>query len=817
MEPYWTTTNGTWTLYRNETSIVKWHCIGEFMLENITDTSSGTLLCQKNGTVLQWNDTISLPCNIHCPDKFHPSYDEERCYYFSDTNVTGLHQAAVKCLELNASVAMLVDGMDLTPAAPNVKYYTSHSTMGRSMTYPVLNLTMANINCTDGNSCNLMGTNKCLAAQQGGNAYPVTCNSPLHYACQRPAYCPDGYKKVDGACYLPITTSSVTLEAAESACNANGSSLAYPNSASVLSRLVTALKDTGSSGTQPFFLGINSRTGDYTAGGLYPDAVGWGGNASPYVALALPSGNTTSVALINDTAGGGGVCQWPGVIGCYFPSPIPTANMTATANFTTANFSDSIVYTCDRGFFVNGSVSLSVNQTLHCLGALGGWQPPLLPCIRVPVCANAFPNVTNAGMKNITDANSVFLDGNVTYTCPTGMGIAGTGDANQTLTCSQDATNSTSYIFQPAFQECLACSGAPVVLNATTDYANTTAYVYNASLVTNAALTPKEFVTATCVDGFEAKFNVTTQNISCTMNNWNMTSILPCKKACRYMPPAAGANLTMSPITERWVGTQVTYTCDPRTYLEPNGTLLMASNVTATCSATGDWTIPRGTLDCYLLATNQPPAAPPNMTTMTTTWKGDGTDNLREGATVNYTCPAGQVFGNRMTTVTSTSVNGSWTAINSSILICSRACLDPPAEINGVNVTWSGLPTFVEEVLTYQCPKGQATDYGAFNESIKCMDTAGNATYGPVNQAFNMTTLQEKFVCRPACPGPPLDAPLHANSSFTGNFTEGVVVEYFCPGYFQSGQLALYNNCTNGNWSMIYVPDCGKLEIHDVI
>ncbi|KAF2347723.1 Protein of unknown function DUF4817 [Trinorchestia longiramus] len=138
-----------------------------------------------------------------------------------------------------------------------------------------------------------------------------------------------------------------------------------------------------------------------------------------------------------------------------------------------------------------------------------------------------------------------------------------------------------------------------------------------------------------------------------------------------------------------------------------------------------------------------------------------------------------------------------------------NSCLDePPEHINDVPTTWSGQASWVDDVLTYSCPDGQATDYGVFNESITCTDTG---TYEPVNSDFNMTTLMQKFVCKPACSGPPLDPPDRGDYDFEDNFIEGSVVKYWCIGStFVGGEETVMSNCTDGNWTLTVMPECGE-------
>ena len=47
-------------------------------------------------------------------------------------------------------------------------------------------------------------------------------------------------------------------------------------------------------------------------------------------------------------------------------------------------------------------------------------------------------------------------------------------------------------------------------------------------------------------------------------------------------------------------------------------------------------------------------------------------------------------------------------------------------------------------------------------------------------------------------------------SQETPDFTDGVLITYRCPGYFEDGNLTLDNWCTEGNWSLWDFPDCRK-------
>ena len=73
----------------------------------------------------------------------------------------------------------------------------------------------------------------------------------------------------------------------------------------------------------------------------------------------------------------------------------------------------------------------------------------------VSVCEDEVPVISNTAVNKVTDDDSLYLKGNITYICAPTMAIPTSGEVNQTLTCTHDTTANT-FSYQPEY---VTCSG----------------------------------------------------------------------------------------------------------------------------------------------------------------------------------------------------------------------------------------------------------------------------------------------------------------------------------------------------------------------
>nr|XP_045582066.1 uncharacterized protein LOC123745520 [Procambarus clarkii] len=774
---------------------ISYQCLREYRMEGPTGgpyTTQGVSTCQgvPGSGDLVWSRNLTLPCQLRCPDTFQQWSDANTCYNVSmDRAVMGISGAALRCSQVNASLAVVLNATDLQNLNSTDFYLTAHIVNNTNSIQPAL---PQSTTCV-GVCPPVSGGPRCVVVNQAGQYKAGDCTSTdFRYICQLPPVCPAGYTPYRGNCYKLRVNVAGGIVAAQSTCEGDEASLAYPQTVDTvqfMARLnISSTGITGGIYSGSAMIGINDVGGNWSAGGLYPLDAGVINmttsstvtSTSHWRAVTVSSGTITSLTVIStlnttttltNTYITKAICQLYGPVGCWTPPPPPTVNMTQAWSNST-QLGTTVNYTCTLGYYVNGNISRTY-QVLTCYGLVGGWYPPLLyECYHVPVC-NSIPPVSPKYITNTTDIEYRYLGGTINYTCPYMMAVNGTGATTQTITC---IANITSFNFSPLrVQPCTVCLGQPNITNATTDWLGSNTYLINNT------------VNATCDADHLFKIGATSSPIPCLPTGWGNGT---CYEGCVMDPPVPGANMTRSNTTTYAVGTTIAYTCAPGYNIPPTAVnQTYQTSVNVTCNASSHSWAAGGLLECAKLCTVDPlkVLAPAN-----SSW--DGFSRVA-GTQVTYTCPSGYAFADLNTTIVLTCGDtGQWTPATPSLLTCRKVCPTslPATPVNATQVG-AVFPYWVGDSVTFRCPKDMQSARANTSVSLNCSDTGWSA-------------LDPQFGCYNVCGSAPPFV-LYGNSSWDGvNIIFGSQVTLSCPGTLSLGDLnhSLTVTCQDdGNWTYV--------------
>ncbi|XP_042861084.1 uncharacterized protein LOC122246527 [Penaeus japonicus] len=776
------TWEGEVTLGRLPGHVIEYTCQGEMMAAG-AGGSAGVVGCEVDaggGLTPSWNSTFEPPCVFTCPDDFVNSRNTT-CYHFSTSAAEkGIVEAARRCGTLGATLAAVSDEADLAGATAPAFYFTGHTLSSLDVATPDLSF----LECAD--SCSASPSSDCVVVNASARAAHDCEASDAHFVCQVPAYCPAGYTVFRGMCYKLLTASD--HKEALVACNAESAALAYPEEPDVLFFL-SALFRESISVTSPkwVMVGLNDAWGNWSGGGLYSpsaelisqaltsDSEHWRVITIPVAEDQLPHFTPFTIR----TGATKAFCQFPGPVGCWIEPLEPTANMTRSWDNSSA-ISTEITYTCNYGYFVDGNTSLT-EQTVECLGQLGGWYPPTIAdCYRVEVCLEV-PSPPSSAIANVSDSESLFLGGSVNFTCPPTMATAAAASL-QVLTCTE---SSGAFGFQPQQVEpCTVCAAEPEVLNASTTWVNTSTWQLDST------------ITATCDADHLVAIGETSFTITCNETGWQHEAA--CYEGCVDEPPAPGDNMTRDAVEWAGVGVVLHYNCSPGYYIPPTEAgEAPLTRTKVTCLANHTWTPEGPDLNCSRVCLGSPPSVDPPANS---SW--DGVTSV-VGTQFELSCPPDYFFGDLNSSVAvECGDDEQWTAVDPELLHCRRVCNSslPPEPANAALVAeeppyWEGASA------TYVCPQGMLSKAGQTSASVEC------ASEG-------WTQLDPDFACFNSCLSLPPEGPARVSSNYTGGRVEGTAVEYTClAGFYDPGSAtpptSVTSVCEGGSWSLETLPYCG--------
>ncbi|XP_050706254.1 complement factor H-related protein 4-like [Eriocheir sinensis] len=175
----------------------------------------------------------------------------------------------------------------------------------------------------------------------------------------------------------------------------------------------------------------------------------------------------------------------------------------------------------------------------------------------------------------------------------------------------------------------------------------------------------------------------------------------------------------------RQVGHNLTYTCQPGTFIPPRELCEEPrTEVEVMCETNYTWTYKEDDLDCYPLCPDDPPYVRDNVTS---SW-----DELTRlvGTQVNFTCPTNHTFPDLNDTVIVTCEDdGEWTTLNTFFLTCRIPCPDaepfPTPDNATVEYAPSSAPYWVSDEFLYMCPDGYVSPLSNTNATQHCEEEDG--------------------------------------------------------------------------------------------
>nr|XP_045582601.1 putative GPI-anchored protein pfl2 [Procambarus clarkii] len=790
-----------------------------------------------------WNYILHEPCHLKCPTGFLKARSGDRCFMFSQEPAKyGLAAAALRCAQVGASLAVLRGPDDLTNATSGRFYYTAHTSLwDTQMVTPWLPSTVTcntTCNVSEGSECVAAAQGVMYRAQScrlpdtysmcmvpGWCPANYTSNSGICYKMisnvnnltEAEALC-----ESEGASLAfpqnnftlaflsrlvknsaDNTTTKVMIGLNNALGTWTGGGLYAPDAALIKLagsspvgsywRILTIPTTTSSYSNMNMVFTSNTTTSTSNTTTSTSNTTTFTSNTTTSTSNTTTStsstSTSTSINAINPgtlsattLAGQAGVtsaiCQLYGPLGCVSNAPVAAGNMTREWDNTTT-MATVATFRCYPGYFVGGNVSV-VEQTVMCVGVLGGWYPStLLPCLAVDVCTGQVPSAPSPSITNTSSTYLRRLNGTVNFTCPSGMTTVN-GTTLQTVTCLE---YESSYTFDPSeVLACNVCLGAPAVNNSATDWVNSTTWMVGA------------LVTATCTPTYVLNFTSTTQTIPCTSLGWQPPQ--PCYKGCVGDPPTPGANMVRDNLTSNVQGVKINYNCSSGFFIptsQNNSTPL--SRTTVVCGANSTWD-PAGP---PLLCTQLCLANPQTVTTpITSSWDGVARS---VGTQVNISCPSGQLFPDlNASTIITCEDTGNWSTLPSEYLVCRTAAPSaPPPTPAGAVLGGGGPPYWVGMTLNYTCPPPQMSLSGATYTTITCLATG-------------WTTLDPTFACLSVCLASPPAPPDGVIANFTNQVAEwGQVVSYTCivgdPNTTNTTTTTI-STCNNATWTPDTIPDC---------
>ncbi|XP_064117364.1 uncharacterized protein LOC135222902 [Macrobrachium nipponense] len=621
--------------------------------------------------------------------------------------------------------------------------------------------------------------------------YKSCLDATGYYGCMFPSYCPGNYSQYMGGCYQAIKDFGTTPLDAIFHCSTLGGALAVPHNVATLGfldLLVKKLQNGTSALPTSAIIGLNNaKNGDFTLGGLYTVGADVTAKATgPELYYALDVSTSGAPALISipitkadlTTA----VCQFPGYSDCMTDPPPPSLTFARVWDNSTT-VATEVSYNCYPGYFVNGNITVK-NNTLKCYGQLGEWLPSTpFDCIVLDVC-NDTQLPTYEHVVVTKSVNHTHLNGTAHFACPAGMGALVNASAvtAQNTTCIDTLDPVAPYSFRPVPAPCNVCIAEPILINATSDWVNTTVWYVNST------------ITVTCNSSYEWKLFNTTQVIPCTPTGWAVP--MPCYEACTALPPAAGTNMTASNLTSNRVGATVTYNCTAGSYFSPSQLYPNAvASHTQTCHTNLTWQPANFNLTtCLQVCLGNPQGAPLNGTT---TWDGI----TRSSQTlVTLACPAGQQLGDGNTTkVVTCQNNGNWTTVDPGLMVC-RTPVNVPFPDLPPEMTIQGLPpgglAWQDLQINFTCPNNTM-----FSDGRSYITITYNGTV--------WLGYEANFACLNTCSSDPLPPYNTIQYNYTGIKTIGTLVAYYCVGgRFVNMDPYYYSYCDGQTWNLTDMPPC---------
>ncbi|XP_068200759.1 sushi, von Willebrand factor type A, EGF and pentraxin domain-containing protein 1-like [Palaemon carinicauda] len=679
-------------------------------------------------------------------------------------------------MEKNATLAFIRDEADLTALLDGKFYFTTHAMPGTSGAATHANITDY-CDANAGAVCAETPTEDCAVVGKTNYQFQSCADTASHYVCMYPPYCPSGYSEYMGGCYQAVKDFGTTPLEALTHCGTLGGALAVPPNVATmefLDLLVKKLQNGTSVLPTPALIGLNNAlNGDFTLAGLYTvgdDVTAMATGPEPYYALNVQE---TSAALelvsipIDKADLTTAVCQFPGYKTCNTEPPPPSVTMSRVWDNSTA-IGASVLYTCYPGYFVNGNISLT-NNTVACYGQLGEWLPSeSASCIVVDVCNDTTLPIYDEVVVT-KSVNHTHLNGTAHFACPADMGafVNTSTVTEQNSTCISTLDTIEPYAFSPMAAPCNVCLAEPILVNATSDWVNTTVWFINMT------------VTVTCDPGSEWALLNDTQIIECNTTGWTIP--MPCYPVCADLPPEAGSNMTWSNMTSNELGATVTYNCTPGYYFTPTPQYPnIVTSKTLTCSSNMTWQ----PADYNLTQCVQREYYPFSVTKLK----------------VTLSCPPGYKLGDgNETKVLTCQNNGNWTTEDLDLMICRTPvtvplpALPPEAQIEGLppgGLIWQDLE------INFTCPNNT-------------MSTDGRTYLTLVYNGSQWLGYDASFVCLNTCQSDPMPPYNTIRYNYTGVRAIGSVVAYYCAaGRFINMEPYYYSYCDGEEWNLTDMPTC---------